>query len=59
MNKMKTRFPEDGFGSVIAIDKDGNFGKATNAVGMLWATCNGSEVEHGFTRSQDLVGIQL
>ena len=59
MKKIKARFPEKGFGSVIAIDKDGNFGRATNSLGMLWATCNGSEIEHGFTKKRDLGGIKL
>ena len=43
---------EHGWGSAIAIDVDGNFGKATNAPVMLWAQMADDRVKYGNERKR-------
>ncbi|XP_028417090.1 isoaspartyl peptidase/L-asparaginase-like [Dendronephthya gigantea] len=50
VERMKNRLSS--WCSMIAIDKDGNFGVETNAAGMLWATCKGSDLEFGSKRKE-------
>ncbi len=37
----------DGYGGVIAIDKDGNFGLAFNTTEMIWARIKNDNLEYG------------
>ena len=37
----------DGYGGVIVIDKDGNFGKAFNTKRMAWASIKDDHLQYG------------
>lgn len=45
----------NGYGGAIAIDKNGNFGKATNSAVMLWASIKDDELEYGMEKKKILV----
>jgi isoaspartyl peptidase/L-asparaginase-like protein (Ntn-hydrolase superfamily) len=37
----------NGFGGLIVIDKDGNFGKAFNTKRMVWASAKDDVIQYG------------
>ena len=49
VEKMKASV-DHGYGCAIAIDKNGNFGKATNSLVMLWAKAADGKLDIGSER---------
>lgn len=47
MGEMRDDSNKFGFASVIAIDKDGNFGKAFNTPTTVWATVKNGSLDSG------------
>ena len=43
---------DDGYGGVIAIDKNGNFGKAFNTTKMVWASIKDNTLEFGMEQNE-------
>ena len=52
---MKHRFTEFGYGGVIAIDQEGNFGKYCTTESMPWASIGENKVEFGMNTSEIFV----
>ena len=48
----------DGYGGAIAIDKNGNFGKASNSAGMLWASIKDGELDYKMEKKESIRGIE-
>ena len=44
----------NGHGGIIAIDKDGNFGKAFNTSLMVWASTNGETLAFGMEKDESV-----
>ncbi|XP_028393468.1 isoaspartyl peptidase/L-asparaginase-like [Dendronephthya gigantea] len=47
LHKMRNQFQDPGLGGVIAIDKEGNFGKAFNTDMMGWVSIKDDKLEWG------------
>ena len=57
LQKMKDRV--DGYGGIIAIDKNGNFGKAFNTAVMVWVSIKNNRMESGMEPGEvdvDIIG---
>ncbi|XP_028392650.1 isoaspartyl peptidase/L-asparaginase-like [Dendronephthya gigantea] len=59
LRKMQNKFQQSGLGGVIAIDKDGNVGKACTTDYMGWASVNGDRMANGLNPQMEVRTLSL
>ena len=54
---MKNQFQDSGLGGIIAIDKDGNFGKAFTTDMMGWASIKDDRMDDGLDKKMEIQDV--